>query len=207
MYELVKIKKKDEIVLVSILERNPKKWRIELIKELHTFLQLMKKEKNVQVILFTQEIFEKDPIQEEEKLLFSPLLYINLRDSLFKEIDELSIPTIAIMEGGVAGDYLEFSLMCDFRMVAEDTQLDFFFENGEMPSHIGIRKLSQLIGEMRSKELFFTGKILSAQMAQQFGLVNRIIESEHLMAESIEFAKCIKLTGPNLIGYIKAAFE
>ena len=67
----------------------------------------------------------------------------------------LPIPSIVVIEGRAAGDFLEFALLCDFRLAAEDAQLDFGVENGRLPSVAAIQRLSGLIGEMKVKELIF----------------------------------------------------
>lgn len=207
MFELVEVKEKEGIVIATILENKSAKWEVKLINELLAFIEHVKEDSQVQVILFVREKREERYVEEIRKSFLSPLEYIKLKETLLNAIEGISIPTIAVMEGGVSGDYLDFSFMCDFRMIAEDTQLNFCFENGELPSYMEIKKIYQLVGEMRSKELFFTGKILSARAAAQIGLVNKIAEPERLMAESIEFAKCIKLTGIELIDYVKGVFE
>lgn len=207
MFELIQIKKKEGIVIATILEKKSVKWDVELVKELRDFAEQIRRDACTQVIIFVQEKQESYYTQKTGNTFLSPAIYTDMKERLFKEIEKFRIPTIAVIEGGVAGDYLEFSFMCDLRLTAEDTQLNFRFENGDRPSYAGIKKISLLIGEMRSKELFFTSKILNARAAAQIGLVNKIVESECLMAEAIEFAKCIKLTGTERINYIKGAFE
>lgn len=207
MFELIQIKEYEGIVIATILEKKSAKWDVRLIKELHDFVEQIRRNSRIQVIIFVREKQENRYAEEIRRPFLSPAIYTKLKEDLFHAIETLNVPTIAVMEGGVAVDYLEFSFMCDFRLTAEDTQLNFCFENGERPSYAGIKKISQMIGEMRTKELFFTSKILSTRSAVQIGLVNGIAEPERLMAESIEFAKCIKLTGTDMVNYVKGAFE
>lgn len=207
MFDLIEIKKKEGIVIAEILENKSAKWDMALMRELYTFIEHIKRDHCIQVVIFVQKRGGICCMQRPDKSLFSPVICAKQRDDLFNAIKNFRLPTIAVMEGGVSGDYLEFSFMCDFRLIAEDTQLNFCFENGALPSRTGVKKVFQLVGEMRSKELFFTGKILNARSAVQIGLVNKIAAQERLMAESIEFAKAIKLTGSEMIDYVEKVLE
>lgn len=207
MFELIQVKEQEGIVIATISEKKSAKWDMQLIKELRDFAEQIRENLYVRVIIFVREKQKAHYREEVRDSILSPDTYTEMKEHLFNEIEALSIPTIAVLEGGVAGDYLEFSFMCDFRMAAEDTQLNFCFENGEKPSYVGIKKISQMVGEVRSKELFFIGKILSARSAIQMGLVTQTSEPERLMAESIEFAKNIERTGTELIDYVKSAFK
>ena len=77
--------------------------------------------------------------------------------------------------GWVIGGGFEHTLVCDYKIAAEDTRImlpevgvGLFFSNAST------KLLPRIIGEARAKELMIMGKELSAEEAHRIGLVNQI---------------------------------
>jgi methylglutaconyl-CoA hydratase len=100
-------------------------------------------------------------------------------------LDEVSCPTIAIIEGAAFGGGLELALCCDIRvtkpgafMGLTETRLAI------IPGAGGTQRLSRLIGPARAKEYIFTGARLAAETAAQIGLVNACVDDPKAWAMS-----------------------
>ena len=83
--------------------------------------------------------------------------------------------------GWVIGGGFEHTLVCDYKIAAEDTRimlpevgLGLFFSNAST------KLLPRIIGEGRAKELMIMGKELSAEEARRIGLVNQICPTPSL---------------------------
>ena len=89
----------------------------------------------------------------------------------------LAHPGIIIVgyHGWVIGGGFEHTLVCDYKIAAEDTRImlpevgvGLFFSNAST------KLLPRIIGEGRAKELMIMGKELSAEEAHRIGLVNQV---------------------------------
>lgn len=207
MVRWMNAKPKEGIVIVTVFEGNRTEWESATLEELYERMGQLKGDTETQAVIVIREPKNEDSAKEAENFSLRPEEYKRARESLLEAMRRLPIPSIVVIEGRAAGDFLEFALLCDFRLAAEDAQLDFGVENGRLSSVAAIQRLSGLIGEMKVKELFFSGSILCARQAAQLGLISKVEETEHLMAEAIELAKTIRKTDPELIAHVRGALN
>ena len=66
---------------------------------------------------------------------------------------------------------------------------------GIIPGFGGTQKLARLIGRSRSNELIFTGKILLAAEAKEWGIVNAVYPAAELIDKTMETARKIAANG------------
>jgi enoyl-CoA hydratase/carnithine racemase len=123
-------------------------------------------------------------------------------------VERLPKPVIAAVNGLAGGGGLQLALACDLRLAAASAQ----FAAWEMrwaivPDLAGARRLPQLVGLGRAKELVFTGRQVDAAEAQRIGLANRVVADELLAAEAAELAAGLA-AGPTLaLGLAKQALD
>ena len=67
--------------------------------------------------------------------------------------------------------------------------------------------MPRLIGIGRAKELSFTGNYLSAAQAEAWGLVNRVVEPDRLLAEAQQLAVEMTSCVPEALRAIKAMID
>lgn len=98
-----------------------------------------------------------------------------------RRIRKINKPIIARINGACAGAGMNIALACDFR-VASDTAkfLQAFVNIGLVPDAGGIYLLCQLIGPAKTAELVMLGEQISAQKAQDLGLVNALVSADEL---------------------------
>lgn len=112
-------------------------------------------------------------------------------------IENVSKPTIAMVNGFCLGGGLEVAMACDIRIVSDDAKLGQTELNvGILPGAGGTQRLSRLVGLGKAKELVFTGKIISAQDAERIGLVNQVVPKAELLKETMDMAKSIAAKSP-----------
>jgi enoyl-CoA hydratase/carnithine racemase len=115
---------------------------------------------------------------------------------LTNRIADLSLPTIAAVNGVAMGVGLEICLACD--LVVAVTQARFAFPEarlGMIPCGGGTQRLARLVGLRRAREMVFTGKILHSEQAMQWGLVNEVVEAEELAATVEGMAEKLAMGG------------
>ncbi|HEY5247103.1 MAG TPA: enoyl-CoA hydratase-related protein [Dermatophilaceae bacterium] len=94
----------------------------------------------------------------------------------FTAIARIPKPTLAAVCGYALGAGCELALTCDFRVVADNSQLGLpEVLLGVVPGAGGTQRLPRLIGPARAKDLIFTGRFVSAQEALQIGMVDEVV--------------------------------
>jgi enoyl-CoA hydratase len=113
-------------------------------------------------------------------------------------------PVIAAVNGFALGGGLELALACDFIYASEKAKLGLPEVGlGIMPGFGGTQNLARLIGPNKAKELVFSGKMITAQKALAWGIVNEVFAPEELMAKTLETAREIAAKGPLGVRYSK----
>ncbi|MGH7046305.1 MAG: enoyl-CoA hydratase/isomerase family protein [Stellaceae bacterium] len=109
------------------------------------------------------------------------------------KLDNLPIPSIALVNGYALGGGLELALACTFRITAPGARLGLpEIKLGLIPGYGGTQRLPRLIGEARALDLILTGRAVDADEALAIGLVNRIAAGD-LVEAGTRFAR--EMTG------------
>jgi len=91
---------------------------------------------------------------------------------------DLDRPTIAVMRGVAVGGGLGLALACDLRFCAADAHLAITPARlGLVYGHAETRRLVELVGPSRAKDLLFTGRRIETEEALAIGLIDRRIET------------------------------
>ncbi len=113
-------------------------------------------------------------------------------------------PTIAQVHGYCLAGATELVGHCDIVFAAPDAQ--FGHPAGRSLGVIPTLSLwPYLIGMRKSKELFFTGDLIGAEDALQWGLINRVVPRERLDEETLAFARRVAGVPVDLLALHKAA--
>jgi enoyl-CoA hydratase/carnithine racemase len=98
-------------------------------------------------------------------------------------------PTLAALPGHTIGGGLELALTCDLRVAAEGIKLGMPpAKLGLVYSHTGLRRFIDAIGAPRTRELFLLGRYIDASVAQSWGLVNYLADTDRLEQLTLELA-------------------
>lgn len=109
--------------------------------------------------------------------------------TIFAKLDELPIPSLAVINGFALGGGLELALACTFRVAAPGARMGLpEVKLGLVPGYGGTQRLPRHIGEARAMELILTGRFADAEEAERIGLVSRVIDGD-LMAGAMAFAR------------------
>jgi enoyl-CoA hydratase len=95
--------------------------------------------------------------------------------ALHKSIDEAPMPVIGAINGPAIGAGLQLAMICDLRVVAPDAFFQFpTSKYGLALDNWSIRRLSSLAGYGRARAMLLTAEKLTADVALQTGMANRI---------------------------------
>ncbi|WP_386416630.1 enoyl-CoA hydratase-related protein [Stutzerimonas stutzeri] len=104
--------------------------------------------------------------------------------------NRLSVPVIAAVQGPCAGGGLGLMYCADLVLAADNCRFALGFATlGFSPDGGNSWFLPRLIGPRRAAELYFEGRVLSAEEAKDWGLVNRVVALDQLHAEVMACAE------------------
>lgn len=106
-------------------------------------------------------------------------------------------PVVAAINGHALGGGLELTLTCDLRIGASGAKLGMPpAKLGLIYGHTGLQRFIDAIGVPRTKELFLTGRNLSADRAEEIGLIHEVVAEAELESAAVARAAEIAANAP-----------
>jgi len=127
--------------------------------------------------------------------------------SIFRQMEQIAKPTIAVVDGAALGGGCELVAACDVVIASDRSRF------GQPEIKLGVFPpvaavlLPLVIGEKRARELILTGEIIDAVEAGRLGLCNHVVPSAHLEPKLVELlSKLRELSGTSL-GYARQSLD
>ncbi len=161
---------------------------IEMMEEINRALRDFKGEEAVKVLLFRAEgkAFSAG-VDVGEHMGDMVERMIEAFHGMFRLMDELEVPSIAVVNGAALGGGCELALYCDMVLATEKSTF------GQPEIMVGVFPpiaaliLPRIMGRKRAMELILSGKTIGAREALELGLINRVITENALEEEVKEF--------------------
>lgn len=100
---------------------------------------------------------------------------------VFDYIANFPKPVIAAVNGFALGGGLELAMAAHFRIASTNAKMGLPETSlGVIPGYGGTQRLPELVGKGRAMEMIMTAKMITAQEACNYGLVNHVCELEEL---------------------------
>jgi enoyl-CoA hydratase len=116
--------------------------------------------------------------------------------SLIGAIEDLRVPTLALIHGQCYAGALETCLACDLIWAAEGSQIgQIEAVAGSITYAGGTQRIASRIGVGRAAEMVFTAAILPPELLASWGLINRVVPAGSLTSEGRAFAQTLA-SGP-----------
>lgn len=110
----------------------------------------------------------------------------------FDEIYNIKKPVIALVEGYALGGGLELALICDFIIASENAKFSQPEVNlGLIPGIGGTQRLKRTAGKYNANYLCMTGEMITAQQAQNMGVVSVVLKATEFREGVIKILKSI----------------
>jgi enoyl-CoA hydratase/carnithine racemase len=123
-------------------------------------------------------------------------------------LQRMDTPVIAVINGPAAGYGLDLALGCDMRLMSDKAVLmPGFARMGVIPESGGTWYLPRLLGWAKACEISMLGDPLSAEAAEQHGLVNRAVGADELEAVATEWTEKVAGNAPLAILEMKRLFR
>ena len=112
--------------------------------------------------------------------------------SLIAAIEDLPVPTLALIQGQCYAGALEVCLACDLIWAAEGSQIGQIEAiAGGIPYGGGTQRLASRIGAGRAAEMVLTAAILPPETLASWGLINRVLPPDGFTREGRTFAQSL----------------
>jgi enoyl-CoA hydratase/3-hydroxyacyl-CoA dehydrogenase len=123
---------------------------------------------------------------------------------LLRDMERSRVVTIAAVNAVAFGGGCELAMACDVRIAAESASFGQpEISLGIIPGFGGTQRLPRLIGEARALELNLTGEPISASVAHELGLANRVVPDHELLDTALAWAHKLADQAPLAIEQIK----
>ncbi|VAX37333.1 Enoyl-CoA hydratase / Delta(3)-cis-delta(2)-trans-enoyl-CoA isomerase / 3-hydroxyacyl-CoA dehydrogenase / 3-hydroxybutyryl-CoA epimerase [hydrothermal vent metagenome] len=161
----------------------------EVIMQLNRVLDELKTHKNLSVLIIISK--KKDvfiagaDIKEIEKITESAdgERKAKAGQDVLNKLEDLCVPTIAVIDGVALGGGCELALACDYRLATFNDKVRIGLPEvnlGFVPGFGGTYRLPRLIGLTEGLKMILSGKPINTTKALRIGLVDCIVTQKNL---------------------------
>jgi 2-(1,2-epoxy-1,2-dihydrophenyl)acetyl-CoA isomerase len=137
---------------------------------------------------------------------------VNVRDGyrtnvhrIVSSLFNLELPLIAAVNGAAIGLGCDDACMADIRVSSDTAKYGVtFLRLGLIPGDGGAWLLPRVVGFSRACELLFTGDVIDAQQALEWGLVSKVVPGDKLLDEAMTLATRISQQAPHALRLAKS---
>ena len=131
-----------------------------------------------------------------------------LGQRLTSALEDLPIPVIAAVNGFALGGGMELVMACDLAIASEKARFGQPEINlGIIPGFGGTQRLARRVGAPRARQMIYGGDMIDAETARQWGLVNRVVKPEDLLAEARKLAATLATKPPVALAQAKLVIQ
>lgn len=127
---------------------------------------------------------------------------------LIRTLRDLPLPVICAVNGVAAGAGANIPLACDLVLAGRSASfIQAFCKIGLIPDSGGTWMLPRLVGTARAKALMLLGDRLSAEQAQEWGLIYQVVDDEALREEALKLARHLATQPTHGLALIKRSIN
>ena len=130
------------------------------------------------------------------------------RHAMINAIVNLEKPVVAAVRGATVGIGFSMAMACDLIIASETAKFSQIFKKiGLVPDGGSIYFLTQRIGLARAKELVYTARMLPAEEAREWGLINRVVPDADLASHAVALAQELAGSATFALALAKKMFQ
>ena len=180
----------------------------ELLEELNAAFELLLEDVETKVVIITGS-GEKAFVAGADIKEFASFsgeqgteLAKNGHMTVFNLIEEFPKPVIAAINGFALGGGLELAMSAHVRIASDNARMGLPETSlGLIPGYGGTQRLPQLIGKGRALEMIFSAKMIGADTALKYGLVNQVVKQDELLEAAQSMAQSFMKNSIVAMGY------
>ena len=115
---------------------------------------------------------------------------------LLRSLYDLPLPTIAAVNGHAIAGGMGLATVCDFTLAVPEAKFGYTEARiGFIPAVVS-SFLTLQVGEKQARDLLLTARLITAEEAQQMGLVNEVVRDSSLMERALRLANQLLKNSP-----------
>lgn len=178
-----------------------------VIKELSEVFTAVEKDTEIRVVILTgagpKAFVAGADISEISKLdTVTGKVFAEHGQAVFNQIENLSKPVIAMVNGFALGGGAELAWACHIRLASTNAKFGQPEINlGIIPGYGGTQRLPRLLNQGFGYYYILSGEMIDAAAALGLGLVQRVYEPAELESKAEEFAKILASKPADIVNY------
>jgi cyclohexa-1,5-dienecarbonyl-CoA hydratase len=192
-FKLIQTELKDGVATLTLNRAPLNVFNIEMMEEINSYLEGLKKEKSLKLLVI-QAMGKAFSAGVDVGEHLGDLVYkmIEVFHRMFRLMDALKVPSLAVVNGSALGGGCELALYCDMVIATEKAKF------GQPEILVGVFPpiaaliFPRMIGRKKAMELILSGETISAQEALTMGLINKVIPETSLAEEMNGFIEKFK---------------
>jgi cyclohexa-1,5-dienecarbonyl-CoA hydratase len=184
-FQHIRFEKKDGAARLVLNKPPLNVLNIAMMREINTALESLSEDAAVKVLVFEAAEGSKAfsagvDVSEHTAEMVEEMIEVFHR--IFRLLDALDVPTVAVVGGAALGGGCELALFCDMIIASEKASFGQpEIQVGVLPP-IAVIALPGIIGPKKTMELVLTGDRIRAAEAERLGLVNKVVPPDELGA-------------------------
>jgi len=207
-YRFIKYEKADAVARITLNRPKFNMMNIDMMNEMSDQIEALRDDTDLKCLAFYAEgkhfctgveVGDHKPENVEQM--------IATFNRLVELVDQLEVPTLAVVQGFCLGGGMELAIACDVIVAAKAAKFGQpEIKVGFFPPYAAVR-LPHLIGPAKAIEICTTGKFYTAEEAQLMGMVNYAVADDQLSGTSEQIIKDIQSNSPLIIRLNKRAVK
>jgi len=125
-----------------------------------------------------------------------------------KKIRSIPKPVVAMVAGYAIGGGHVLHVVCDLTIAAENARFGQTGPKvGSFDGGLGSSYLARIVGQKKAREIWYLCRQYDARQALEMGLVNTVVPTEQLEAETLQWCREILAHSPLALRCLKAALN
>ena len=188
-YQHIKFGVTDRVARITLARPPLNVLNIAMMQEIGEALAECAQDRTLVAIVFDSEKGSRAfcaGVAVEEHVVETIYQMLEAFHGIFRSLEQIARPTIAIVEGAALGGGCELVAACDIVIASDRARF------GQPEIKLGVFPpvaaifLPRVIGEKRARELILTGELIEAAEAARLGLVNYMVSTADLEPKTLE---------------------
>jgi cyclohexa-1,5-dienecarbonyl-CoA hydratase len=188
-YENINFAIEDRVARITLSRPPLNVLNISMMQQINRVLEKCSARRDLVAILFEASADSRAfsaGVAVEEHVEATIYRMLEAFHAIFRGLNQLAIPTVAMVDGPALGGGCELVAACDIVVASERARFGQpEIKLGVFPPVAAVM-LPRIIGEKRARELILTGEMIEPNDALSFGLVNHVVSPSQLRAKTEE---------------------